>query len=276
MNYYYLISSLPEISPEMDASKLEIEELFDVIKRNLSKADSRYLRYLIYPNDINNLIAVISKNDHGWSSVEFKKPSIFDDEDIETYKKNRRNFPDFMNDFLSENEDRLANMSRREIEDALFERFYNEVFNLDNNFLTNYYQFIRELKSLIAAFNFNTYDFLSQPKIQDADRLIVQVGANKSPSASVLRDYPYLEELIKVLPEDQPEKTERFIDKIIWNFLDEMSGNQFSCEAVLAYTLKLKIVKRWLSIKSQPNDQPYEHLLDKIIPNKSSEKSPLL
>jgi hypothetical protein len=259
----------------MDVSKLEFDELFDAIKRNLNKQDSKLLKYLIYPNDLQNLIKVFGRELKGWDVSDYKKPGIFHTDEIKAYKKNRRNFPDFMNDFLSENEDRLANMSLQEIEDALVERFYKEVFSLNNNFLSSYYRFTRELKSLVAAFNYNTYDFLTQPNISDADRLILQVGPDRTPSASVLKDYPQVEELIQVFSKDQPEKTERFIDQVIWNFLDEMSGEQFSREAVFAYTLKLQLLQRWTRILSNPDAEAYENLLDKIM-NNPSEKTPVL
>lgn len=276
MNYYYLISSLPELSSKMDASKLDFDELFDSIKRNLTKQDSHVLKYLIYPNDLNNLLAVLSQEYQNWSLVVFKSPAIFSIEDIEAYKKNRRNFPDFMNDFLSENEDRLSKMSRREMEDAMLDRFYNEVFEIDNAFLNNYYRFLRALKSVVAAYNFNSYDFLSQPNIHDADRLILQVGPDRSPSAAVLRDFSYLEELMTALADHQPEQTERYLDSIIWDFLDESTGEHFSREAVFSYTIKLQILKRWLSIKPETNKKDYDNLLQKIMNNYTSEKTSVL
>jgi len=276
MNYYYLISSLPEVHPLMEASTLDYDELFDSIKRNLNNKDSQLYRYLIYPNDLHNLLSVLSQEYQNWSSVNFKSPSVFDKEDIKAYRKNRRNFPDFMNDFLSENEDRLGSMSRREMEDAMQNRFYNEVFEINNTFLTTYYKFIRELKSLTAAYNFNTYDFLTQPSIQDAERLILQVGPDRSPSASVLKDYAFLEELMTTLAEHQPEKTERLIDRIIWGFLDESTGEHFSREVVFAYAIKLKILKRWLSLEPENDNKEFNRLVQEITNNYTSEKTLLL
>ncbi|TPV35391.1 DUF2764 family protein [Paucihalobacter ruber] len=276
MKYYYLISSLPDISPHSDASKLDFDDLFDTIRRNLNKEDRRFMRYLIYPNDLNNLLSMLSHEYRDTQTVHFKKPSIFYPEEIKAYKLTRRNFPDFMNDFLSENEDRLATMSLREMEDAMLDRFYSKVFSLNNHFLTNYYKFVRELTSLTAAFHFNTYSFLSQPNIHDADRLILQVGPDRSPSAMVIKDYPYLEELIKVLSKHQPEKTERFIDSVIWNYLDDTTEGAFSREAVYAYAVKLQLLQRWLKIDPKPNNEDFEKLLDKIINNNPTEKTPTL
>lgn len=276
MNYYYLISSLPDISPQMDASNLDFDNIFDMIRRNLTKEDRKLLRYLIYPNDINNLLSILSHKYQNLPTAPFKKPSVFNLEEIKGYKLTRKNFPDFLNDFLAENEDLLASMSPREIKDAILDRFYNEVFGLGNNFLADYFVFVRELKSLIAAFHFNTYAFLSQPNIHNAERLILQVGPDRSPSALVTKDYPYLNDLIKVLSENQPEKKERFIDSVIWDFLEEKTQGLFGTEDVFAYTIKLQIIQRWAIIDSSNGQEYFEKLLHKIINDVTSTKTPAI
>ena len=275
MTYYYLISSLPDISLQTEANEIDFNETFDSIKRNLSKADRQLLRYLIYPNDIKNLISTIAHNYHDVPLAPFKTPAIFNQEEIKNFKLIRRNFPDFINSFLADNEDRLNNMSLRNIENALLDRFYSKVISLQSRFLTNYYQFVRALKALIAAFNYNSYSFLSQPYIPDADRLILQVGPDRAPSALVIKDYHYLEELIVVLSKQQPEETEHFIDTVIWNYLDETINDTFSSEAVFAYAIKLQISQRKVAMKSQSSDNGLEALLQKII-NNPTQQTPVL
>lgn len=271
MSYYYLISSLPELSPVMDASRVDFDELFDSIKRNLDEQDIRLFQYLIYPNDIQNLVTVLSAHNEDRSSIQFKNPSIIHPEEIEAFKINRRSFPDFMNDFISENEDRLLNMSPREMEDAMLSRFQEELRGLNNSFLIDYFKFLKGLKSVIAAYNFNTYDFLTKPNISDAERLILQVGPDRTPSASLIQDYPIVEELIKALSENQPERTEQFIDQMLWDFVDETARGQFSSEAVMAYVIKLQILKRWFDIE-QETHEGYDTLIDNIINNNPSQK----
>ena len=275
MNYYYLISSLPELSPTMDTSKLDFDELFDAIKRNLDETDIQTFKYLIYPNDLHNLLTTLSKHYLNWSSIGYKLPSIIEIEDVEAFKKNRRNFPDFMNDFLAENEDRLRGMSRKEMEDAMQHRFYNQITELKNSFLSNYFNFYRKLKSIIAAYNFNTYDFLSKPNISDAERLLLQIGPESTASTSLLKDYPIVEDLIQVLTEKKPIDIEHYIDELMWNFLEDSYTDQFSNIAVFAYTLKLQILKRWHDIKLATNVD-YETLINQIINDNSSKKTPVL
>jgi hypothetical protein len=276
MSFYYLISSLPEISPTMETSQMDFDETFDRIRRNLTKDDRKLLRYLIYPNDIKNLLSTLFHEYWGAPLARFKKPAIFNQEEITNYKLIRRNFPDFINGFLAENEDRLANMSMQEVEDDIMELFYYKVYALNYKFLTEYYNFIRSLKAIVAAFHFNTFSFLSQPNIVDADRLILQIGPDRAPSALVSRDYPYLEELIKVLSENHPEKTQRFIDNVIWNYLNETANGVFSRNAVFSYTIKLQLLQRWHITKTESDEVHFEQLLHKIINTEKSAKIPVI
>ena len=273
MKYYYLIASLPSLSPKMDASNLDFDELYDVIQRNLTQEDKHYLKYLTYPNDLDNLLTVLSEEYHDQSLKHFKKPGFYSFDELRSYKKNRRNFPDFINDFLADNDDRLANMSQREMEDAMRNRFYDEVFELKNDFLKSYFSFLKNLRSLIGAYNYNSFDFLSKPNINQKDRLLSQVGPGRSPSASLLRDHPFLEDLVSVLSRDEPMEKEQFIDQLQWDFLDEMNREQFNREAVYVYYIKLQILQRWLIIDTETEKEEFEALLEKMIHREPSTKT---
>ena len=276
MSYYYLIASLPDISPIVDTSRIDYDETFERIKRNLTAEDEKLFRYLIYPNDLQNLLSVLFHEYQDIPITTFKKPFFIDLEEIKAYRFTKGNFPDFMNDFIVENEDRFPNMSMREMEEAMLDSFYMEVSGLNNDFLSDYFSFDRELKALVAAFHFNAYSFLSQPNIQDADRLIGQLGPQRSASTSLAKDYLYLDGLIKVLSEEEPEKIVRYIDNILWNFLEERYEGSFSREEVFAYTVKLQITQRWLTLDQKTGDERFEKLHDKIIKNVRSPKTSVI
>lgn len=260
----------------MERPNIDFDETFEMIRRNLEKADEKSFRYLIYPNDIQNLLSLLFKEYHDMASRPFRKPALLDAEEITGYKFSKGNFPDFMNDFLAENEDRFPNMSMREMEDALMGKFYAEVIDLGNAFLVDYFAFKRSLNALAAAFHSNAYDFLSPPKMQDADRFYGQVGPDRSPSASLTKDYPYLEELMKVLSEKEPGPIERFMDRILWDFLEGRYKGFFSSEEVFAYTVKLEITQRWTVIDAQSDGESFDQLLEKIKNNVRSPKTPVI
>ena len=59
MRYYYLIATLPEISPGNIPKDLDIGEVTELIRDNLEQEDRSQLNYLLYMNDNVNLINLL-------------------------------------------------------------------------------------------------------------------------------------------------------------------------------------------------------------------------
>ena len=134
MSYFYLISSLPNFSIGMDAQQIDFEKTFDLIQRNLTPEDNHLFHYLIYPNDIRNLLSVLFHEYHQLPLLSFKKVSAFSKEEINDYRFFKNNFPDFLNDFLLENESRFPTMTMQEMEDKLIAKFYDYVTSINHCF----------------------------------------------------------------------------------------------------------------------------------------------
>lgn len=267
MSYFYLISSLPNFSIGMDAQQIDFEKTFDLIQRNLTPEDNHLFHYLIYPNDIRNLLSVLFHEYHQLPLLSFKKVSVFSKEEINDYRFFKNNFPDFLNDFLVENESRFPTMTMQEMEAKLMAKFYEEVASLNHSFITEYFHFREKLKNLGAAFNNAAFKFLSSPFIKDAERLIGQIGPNSAPTATLTKDYPYVEGFIKVLSVGEPKKIENFIDRILWTFLEEKNKGFFSNEEVFTYALKLQMVQRWSLLNPEEGTKRFKKLHNNIISN---------
>lgn len=276
MSYYYLIAGLPTLTPEVEPGQIEFEKTFELIQRNLSDQDLKYYRFLLYPNDIRNLLSVLFKEYYDLTPLPFSTPSVFAADDISEYRFSRRNFPDFMNDFLVQNEDRFPAMTIAEMEMLLMNSFYEEISKLGNDFIRDYFEFYQRLKGIIAAFNYNAQGFLSKPDVEGADRLIGQIGPSRSPTSTILKEHAYVEELIEQFSSDDPEEMERFTDRIIWDYLEDQPKGSFSAEEVFAYTIKLLMKQRWSRLAQDQGDELFEKLHQKIENYVRSPKTPVI
>ncbi len=276
MGYYYLISGLPDLSPDMDAGQIDYEKTFELIRRNLTPDDNKVLDYLIYPHDIRNFLSVLFEEYHDLEKPDFVRPSVLSEDKLSSYKLSKKNFPDFISDFLMENEDRFQAMSMRQMEDGLMANFYEEALGISNDFTNEYYSFYQKLKATIAAFNFNAHDFLSRPSDSDTDRLIGQIGPSRTPTSSVMRDYPYLEALIEKMSGDEPKGMEKYIDRILWDFLEEIEKGFFDAEEVFAYTVKLLMKQRWDKLDTEKGSELFDEYHEKIKNNVRSPKTPVI
>ncbi|MEM7551598.1 MAG: DUF2764 family protein [Bacteroidota bacterium] len=263
MSYYYLISGLPDLKFNEGNRKLDFNEIFDTIQRNLDTEDELLSRYLFYPNDNTNLLDAIFQKHKEISIYPFKEPTFCDKETISNFSRNKGFLPEYMGDFLSRWEEHFPSLLMWEIEEKLLEAFYAKIETLDNGFLKDYFLFERSLKKVMAVFNKSYFgeEMLDLPA--DHQSLAHQVGKGKTPSASLVNSYPYVEKLNELFPRQQVEVIEQIMDQIRWDYLSNVPGH-FEREVVLAYCLKLFLVKKWTERDAVSDNQHFIELIQKI------------
>ena len=261
MNYYYLIAGLPDLSLDEDSPIIDTEEVVDTIRRNLTPADEAQLRYLIYPNDHRNFLNVLFHKFHSFPPLPFITPTTLTESDLQNYHQQQSVFPSYLGEFISSHEDQFTTLSPRQLEETLWELFYDEVEQQDS-FIADYFRFNRQLKEMAAIYNAANYSFLSEPTTTE-DREVKAIGGGRAIPATWLRDYPYLEDLGESVNSKNPDRIARFMDQVRWHYLEDVSGF-FGREQVFTYTLKLLIVVRWQQLAQVPGTTRFEDLLTTI------------
>ncbi|MEO1050586.1 MAG: DUF2764 family protein [Bacteroidota bacterium] len=263
MNYYYLISGLPDITRDVVPQQIDFDEVFDTIQRNLNDEDSRIFKYLILPNDNRNLLNHIFQKFHGVPIGEFVLPAIIPQQSIDDYHRHANTFPDYMVAFIDQYEDQFATISMRETEEALNSKFEEEIINVNDAFILNYTHFNKALGQLAFALNASYYDFIAKSEADLNDTLMNQIGVDKGIPSTVLRDYPFVETLSEAVQSQNPLALEQLIDKIKWEYLEGIN-EFFTRDQVFAYTLKLLMIQRWAKLDQQKNNEGFESLISNI------------
>ena len=270
MNYYYLIATLPNLSLDETNAVIDYEGSIDTIRRNLDGEDKTLFEWLLYPNDHRNVLNVLFHQYHERPMSNKIWPSTVDVDMIAEYLHHPYYFPSHIADFLVADQDRFQEMSMTEIENRLDEYFYQNVTNLSDRFLQDYFNFDRILKSIVTGTNRSIYTF--HPKAeQTEDPYIVDNLMREGVGMSPLnRAYPFLESLKEVLGSKDPLLIEKKMDAIRWSFIDENIDGFFNRQQVFGYTLKLLMVYRWDLLNKQ-NDGTYLQRLSERI--KASSKN---
>ena len=121
----------------------------------------------------------------------------------------------------------------------------------DNDFINKYYNFETQIKNSISKIRCQKYNI-------DSKSLINQ---HNEYSGSIE------ESLNKAYSLDNPLLVEIEIDRIFFNALDDLVGNNyFSFSKIISYALQLKIVLRW---KKMNDDDGYNYI-EKVISNKTT------
>lgn len=278
MSYYYLISGLPDLLLEEAIAnpgkrKIDVDGVVNTIRDNLDSEDERSFRYLIYPNDNRNLLSILFAKHSDLPKSTFLTPAMLAEQDLLDYHKHKGSFPSYMSEFLDAYEDQFLSISPREVENTLLGFFYEEV-GQKGPFIAEYYQFERNLKGLFSAYNHSYFDFLAAP-VNDEVALLHQVGKGKSIPSDLLRDYPYIEGISEVISTHQPAAIEILMDRIKWDYLDEVKSF-FSGEQVFAYTLRLLMVNRWQTMNAEIGAARFDELQKNIKNKVRSLKTPVI
>lgn len=270
MSYYYLLAGLPNLTLSSESKPIDTEEVIDTIYRNLKSSDRKLLRYVLYPNDNRNLLNAIFHRFKNYPQEEFLSPAVYSTKQIKEYHINKEMFPSYMEEFLREYEDQFEVMSMREMDDRLWQMFYEEV-EKQNPFIADYYDFEKTLKELFSVYNHSYLDWLSVPTLSEGNTL-EQVGKGKSISASILRRHPHIEAVDEAISSNNPTDIEKLMEQIKWDYLDEISGF-FGREQVMVYALRLLMIQRWQRLTPDTGVTRFKALQDNIKNNVSSLKT---
>lgn len=264
MKYYYLLATLPDLSLDIETSNIDFSEIVNTIKRNLSEEDRKTFKYLIYPNDNRNLLNAIFKAHHGLIPLSYQKPSVFDEATIEDYVQERFSFPDYITDFLTTFQERFPEMGMDEIENHLMEGFFQEVAQLQDPFIGDYYSFERTLRSIVSAFNRSLYNFLDTGSGLEDPEVTDRLANEGSGMAILAQAYPFIASLREAIHSKDPLVIEQAIDRIKWEFIGNYSREFFSSRHVYGYTFKLFILQRRAAIDRADAEEQFTRLNDQI------------
>lgn len=259
--YYYLIASLPLL--EKKSAPDQYGEVVQLINRNLSESDRELFQYLLYPTDIKYLMnqAAEARN---LTPVypHVLQPATIDHEDLLNIKKGKKNSPAFLAEFFEENQKDIDELDLIKIESLVIEKFYKYVFQQNDPFLKDYFTFDRDLKNLLVFANaknksFKPFQHLTGEFNTDHS------GGKQNLENDIVRKYNLAEELTNMITDTSPVELEKKIDKIRWEYIDELAAQSyFDLHALFAYFLKYQLKHRW---EGEWSEEAAQQRLDQLI-----------
>ena len=264
MSYYYLIASLPELDLNDVSLKIDVEEHLDIVFRNLSGGDREIARYIVLQNDNHNLINVLLEKFHDIPSTNPLIPCLIPTEEIKDYQNRLSDLPDYMSQFLIQNKGKLDLIRPSGIEETLLLNFYEEIENLSNDFLDDYFQFDRTIKQLATIHNLKTYELSSSSEFVN-DQVNKELGLDRS-KAILNKAYSYINDLWNAIEGKNPQQIELVMDSARWQFVSDYDPTDiFSNNNVFAWTMKLLLWSRWKGLSEEKGKVRRDELADQAI-----------
>ncbi|NCB09716.1 MAG: DUF2764 family protein, partial [Bacteroidia bacterium] len=78
-------------------------------------------------------------------------------------------------------------------------------------------------------------------------------------------EFPIVEKIINIFEETNMVRRETAIDKIKWDYLDELNTfNYFTVEVVLAHVIKLRMLERWIMLDAKTGKQLFGQYINDL------------
>ncbi len=257
--YYYLIAGLKDIFLDDKKQLPSILSFKEELKEQLTEKDYSTIKNLYFHFDNKNII------NHLFSKDEFNSFGNFSKENYENLLKNDEVFPAYIREFLSFYKENKEQKDKKIFENYLTNNFYRHLEQEENLFVKNYYSFIQNLENINTAIVCRKFDIPITNELIGKNELTEQLETNKQKDFGIARDYEFTDELIKLNEDDNSFLTEKFIDKLKWDFLnDAVVYEYFSLNQIISYALKLQIIQRWEKIDKAENKALFEKLLNEL------------
>ena len=262
--YYYLISSLPELSFTDDFQKHPYLEFDAFAGEELEENDHRAMRLCFLFNDLVNLVAVSE-----YPSRDLLYPAYYDSAALaEGLDDPDLLFP-FMGEFirrrraedLSEPEPVLRRELFGDMMRALADREIPGLQEFVHDFLT----FEARLKNLAAALTLRAAGKVIAPGVVPFDHFSLMIRQNPPPDFGLGGELGSLGLLIEEVNELSPLEFESRLTAARWQWLDEaVESRIFSAAAVQAVAVKIADVQRWLSLSPEAGKAKLDEIMGQL------------
>lgn len=257
-HYYYLVAGLQDIS--LDVHKLNYNQVAfrEFLKENVHHKDYLLAETLFLPHDNANLLKLLLQTDspfdeRGNFSLQTLEENIKDPSD---------EIPEYMQKFIRAFKNKEPIFPQLSPENELTTLFYDFILTHDNEFIRNWYTFNLNLRNIIIALSARKHQIPYEDQIIGTGEISEAIRKSHARDFGLATEIDYLEELSNIMRQDDIQVREKAIDQIKWNYLDEVTFFEyFTIERLLAFTIKLGLVERWLGIDLDHGREMFKKLM---------------
>ncbi|MCC8035167.1 MAG: DUF2764 domain-containing protein [Rikenellaceae bacterium] len=248
-NYYTLVAGLREFTIDSEKKGFDACDIIAEIRSEIDREDKRTLGLFYDFYDVENLINLRTHRGR------FNQLGNYSREELEEGLKDPAVLPDFIGRIVAayadpENPEYDWVDPDISFERALFISYYRECAGSKNRYLREWYEFDRNLRNVIAAYN------ARKASLDVGSQLVGEGYVRDALTRSSAADFglrgelDYVDDVIDALAEEENILgKERKIDLIRWRISEELTPyDYFNMNTILSYLTKINIVHRWVSL----------------------------
>lgn len=248
-SYYFLGTLLAPLTLDHEP-EVNITELKELCRINLSHEDQRQMRLFLTLVDLSNLNTL-------WSGQNITITGNWTKEELEDLQKFTLNAPPFLEEFLrlyKDFESRFAHF------DQLMISFFSYAYGMARGFLKEYLEYEQVLRVALAVRRGQKLqkDFTSELKLLDPiDPWQAELESVARGGVDILGRLEAVQEALDLYDSDFPSPIDLFKQLLLLRF-ENISNlkarySPFSVDAIIAYAAQLELVTRWQSVNKAKN-----------------------
>lgn len=264
--YYYLVAGLPEISSDDTKANLSYVEYLQELMQAISRSDNALLSYFRMPYENRNLLAWQKNKDaelHPLGNLQAEdfqeQYQMIDYEDQPALP----GVPPYFLDYLREKE--AAVIAEGEDENRLTALYYDYAAHCPNTFVREWLAFEKNLRNVLTAINCRKYQMDILPHLVGEDELTQSLATSTARDFNISSMFPSMDAILRICEEDNLLEREKQIDRLQWNYLDELCTScYFSIEVLLSYLVKLQSLERWIQLDPKAGEEKFRALIQSM------------
>ena len=241
---------------EQSKAPLLLSELMEQLRLSLHPDDLQLAQLALRPIDNANLLSLLQKEAAPWAPH-----GQFSREAMEEGLKEPGRLPAYMNRFHQAYKDEAPLWPGMSWENQLARLSHEYLLEHTNGFLHQWFTFENYLKNILAAWNIREYQLGAEGQFIGENVVTEAVQKSHAHDFGLAAELPFLDKLIHALAQEKLPEREKAIDRIKWNYIDELNiFHYFTVEVVLGYLLKWTLLNRWTQMDAEEGRKAIENL----------------
>ncbi|HQQ68126.1 MAG TPA: DUF2764 family protein [Candidatus Cloacimonadota bacterium] len=273
--YYYFIAGLPGIS--LDDTKLSYtpEQFRDDALAQLSDEDYALLMLLHLPEDIQNLLGSLYKDDRDpdpegiytrefWEEYRLYLLARVENKDL-AVPSQFSGLPPFVTTILVNALSSEDMPPRERVEHELLSAFFTFTEKHQNSFISKWFELQREIKNILAAINARHHNMDFAQYLIGDDEDVQNLAKSHAADFGLGKDHAVFDSIMRIWEQNNILYRERGYDIFRAKWIDQQNFFEyFNIDRILGYYSKLRLINRWLKADADLGKEVFHDTLDKL------------
>ena len=257
--YYCFLAGLPDLFLDESEVNFSLADFKSTLKEELVPADYQLVQLLFLPYDHKNLLNVLQEN-----YEQFDELGNFTMEELEE-EEDAAILPQYMYDFINQYKTDAKSRTLKQWETYLTELYYSHAIQSGNQFLTDWFTFERNVTNMLTGITCRNFDKNPEEEIIGTDEVAEAVRNSSAKDFGLAAELDYASQVLNITEKDNLLNREKSLDQLKWDQINELTlFYYFSTEVVLAYTLKIQMIYRWMQLDVETGKEMFKQMIDEL------------